>query len=216
MPSSSRRSPSASTSRGRTCTASSILRSRCTARRGSCAVVGSVRTARARAECPRVPAIATVSRRAISCSRADAVHPARRRHRAKRSPMRASSRANTSALIVARFGPVGIGNQLAACSLCLEPVEVLVPNLMPYAERITIWLAAGGARHASIEWNGQTVRSVDLDGHWTPVQFDLQHPGLHTNELEIESDPQPLLTTSARQRPGRVGVAVGDLEIQLL
>ena len=99
---------------------------------------------------------------------------------------------------------------------------VLVPNLMPYGQRLTLWLAPGGAHHATVRWNGEVVASVDLTG-WTPVRFDLPDIAIHTNELTIEATPGPLIsggpggTPSAAPPPaGPVGVAVGDLELGFL
>jgi hypothetical protein len=89
---------------------------------------------------------------------------------------------------------------------------ILVPNLLPDAQRITIWLAAGTARHARIEWNGETVRSVGLEEQWTPLQFDLDLPSVHMNELKIVSDltsPWPLVER------GRGLIRVADLEVRL-
>lgn len=78
---------------------------------------------------------------------------------------------------------------------------VLVPNLLPYGQRMTLWLGPGGARHAVVKWNGDVVAETELAA-WTPVRFDLPRIALHTNELTIESDAG--------------GVAVGDLEVALL
>jgi hypothetical protein len=99
---------------------------------------------------------------------------------------------------------------------------VLVPNLMPYGQRLTLWLAPGGAHHATIRWNGTVVANADLAG-WTPIHFDLPDIAIHTNELTIEATPGPLITggplgapLSAPRPTGPVGVAVGDLEAAFL
>ena len=92
---------------------------------------------------------------------------------------------------------------------------VLVPNLMPYGQRLTLWLAPAGARHATLRWNGAIVADADLTG-WTAVRFDLPDIGLHTNELTIEAALQPFAPTSGPVPGGPVGVAVGDLEIEFL
>jgi len=92
---------------------------------------------------------------------------------------------------------------------------VLVPNLMPYGQRLTLWLAPAGGHHAVVRWNDEIVADVELSG-WTPVRFDLPAIALHTNELTIEAtlaEPAPPLSTGAENR---VGVAVGDLEFELL
>jgi hypothetical protein len=96
---------------------------------------------------------------------------------------------------------------------------VLVPNLMPYGQRLTLWLAPAGARHATVRWNGAVVADVELAG-WTPVAFDLPEIALHTNELSIEAAPGPFMTSSGPSSgpvpDGPVGVAVGDLELAFL
>ena len=86
---------------------------------------------------------------------------------------------------------------------------VLVPNLLPYGQRLTLWLAPAGAHHATVRWNGAIVADVELTG-WTAVRFDLPAIALHTNELVIESTPGPTAGD------GVAGVAVGDLELALL
>jgi hypothetical protein len=98
-----------------------------------------------------------------------------------------------------------------------EPVAtVLVPNLMPYGQRMTLWLAPAGARRATVRWNGEQVAQVELAG-WTTVTFDLPDIGLHTNELAIEAVPAAFaLPDGAPAHDGPVGVAVGDLEIGFL
>ncbi|HEY1816416.1 MAG TPA: hypothetical protein VGG74_28920, partial [Kofleriaceae bacterium] len=85
------------------------------------------------------------------------------------------------------------------------------PNLMPYSQRIKIWMSAERSRNVSVSWNGDHVRSVVLDARWTPVQFDVQNPSLHTNELEIIS----VSPASSVSRARRDGIAVADVEIEL-
>lgn len=90
----------------------------------------------------------------------------------------------------------------------------LVPNLLPYGQRLTLWLAPGGAQRATVRWNGDVVAEAELTG-WTAVRFDLPSIAVHTNELSIDAAPAALATP----RPGAtgpVGVAVGDLELELL
>jgi hypothetical protein len=92
---------------------------------------------------------------------------------------------------------------------------VLVPNLLPYGQRLTLWLAPAGAQRARLRWNGAIVADVPLAG-WTAVAFDLPDIALHTNALTIEATPAAFTpaTGPAPDRP--VGVAVGDLEVSLL
>jgi len=92
---------------------------------------------------------------------------------------------------------------------------VLVPNLMPYGQRLTLWLAPAGAHHVTVRWNGAVVAEAELAG-WTAVRFELPDIALHTNELAIEAAPGPFAPVSGPAPGGPVGVAVGDLEVELL
>jgi hypothetical protein len=93
----------------------------------------------------------------------------------------------------------------------------LVPNLMPYGQRVSLWLAPLGTSHARVKWNGRVVADVQLSAGWTKITFDLPHIELHTNEITIESDLAP-----APRQPGwpalliPVGVAVSDVELEFL
>jgi hypothetical protein len=91
---------------------------------------------------------------------------------------------------------------------------LLVPNLLPYGQRLTLWLAPAGAHHATVRWNGTVVAEAALAG-WTPVVFDLPHIALHTNELSIEAMPARFAPPSGPVPDGPVGVGVGDLEVAL-
>jgi hypothetical protein len=92
---------------------------------------------------------------------------------------------------------------------------VLVPNLMPYGQRLTLWLAPAGAHHATVRWNSAIVADVELTG-WTPVRLDLPDIAVHTNELTIEAAPAAFAPASGLAPDGPVGVAVGDLEVAFL
>jgi hypothetical protein len=93
----------------------------------------------------------------------------------------------------------------------------LVPNLMPYGQRIHLWLAPAGATQVRVRWNGDLIVDVPLPPGWSRISFVLPDIALHTNELTIESDLAP-----ARPVAGwanlmvPVGVAVSDLEFEFL
>ena len=94
---------------------------------------------------------------------------------------------------------------------------VLVPNLMPYGQRIGIWLAPAGTAHVRVLWNGRLVAESDLRAGWSKVGFDLPAIELHTNELTIEATPAPMRVTP--EMPNLfvpVGVAVSDVDIEML
>ncbi len=92
----------------------------------------------------------------------------------------------------------------------------LIPNLMPYGQRVTVWLAPAGATHVTLEWNGDRVAEVDLKPGWTPVQFDLPDIAVHTNELSIVTTLAPHVAPGWPVSPFPVGVAVSDVELQFL
>lgn len=92
---------------------------------------------------------------------------------------------------------------------------VLVANLLPYGQRLSLWLAPGFASRVELMWNGASVATADLNG-WTKVSFDLPDIDLHTNELTIAANVG--MTASSDERPSAtpVGVAVGNLEFAFL
>lgn len=93
---------------------------------------------------------------------------------------------------------------------------VLVPNLLPYGQRLSLWLAPGHATHAIVRWNGTVVATPELAG-WTQVAFDLPDIELHTNELTVEAEIGPALPSNTWPMPSMwVGVAVSDLEFAFL
>lgn len=77
---------------------------------------------------------------------------------------------------------------------------VLVPNLMPDAQQLTLWLAPAGSTHAVVRWNGEVMADLELLSGWRPVTIVLPAIELYTNELTIDA-------------PG--GIAVSDLEVAI-
>ena len=95
--------------------------------------------------------------------------------------------------------PFKIGKRDARVTTSPE-ATVLVPNLMPNGQRVTVWLAAGARDSVTLRWNGREVASAKLGTELTPVTFDLPDIELHTNELTVVGE----------------GVAVADITLQLL
>ncbi len=93
---------------------------------------------------------------------------------------------------------------------------VLVPNLLPYGQRVGVWLAPAGASHVRVRWNGDVVNEADLAPGWQRIGFDLPDIELHTNELTIESDLGPLQHPGLPDLIAPVGVAVSDIELHIL
>jgi hypothetical protein len=100
--------------------------------------------------------------------------------------------------IVGGLGPV-VGGAHPHRDVIDDSATILVPNLMPYGQRLVLSLGPGTGHHAKVLWNGDTVAELDLAA-WQGVTFDLPDIALHTNELTIEGK----------------GVQVGDLELTLL
>jgi hypothetical protein len=94
----------------------------------------------------------------------------------------------------------------------------LVPNLMPYPQRVFLWLAPAGVTRARVKWNGDVVADVTLSAGWTQISFVLPDIELHTNEVTIESElAQGRPTTGwANLVTIPVGVAVSDLEFEFV
>ncbi|HUS27336.1 MAG TPA: hypothetical protein VMZ53_02475 [Kofleriaceae bacterium] len=99
-------------------------------------------------------------------------------------------------------------------------VRVIVPNLMPYPQRLRLWLHAGAGQHAIIRWDDRIVARADLqEPTWHAVQFDLYDMPVGEHELSIESDviaplPNPPDGWPVPRKP--VGVAVNLLELEFI
>lgn len=94
---------------------------------------------------------------------------------------------------------------------------VLVPNLLPYGQRLVLWVAPGGSRQVVVKWNGEEVAARELPPGWSQIAFELPRIALHTNELTIEAAPGVAAPAAGWPPvPGPVGVAVGDLELSFL
>ena len=70
-----------------------------------------------------------------------------------------------------------------------DSATVLVPNLMPESQKLTLHLRARTTAHAVVRFDGDVVAESDLTDRMTPVSFVVDHMPLHTNELTIEGEP---------------------------
>jgi hypothetical protein len=98
-----------------------------------------------------------------------------------------------------------------------DRATAIVPNLMPYDQRITVWLAPGGAHDVTLRWDGEVVAARTLSPGWNDVQFVLSRVPVGEHELTIDA-PVGMTTTAPPFPEPRVpvGVAVGSVDVQLL
>jgi hypothetical protein len=100
----------------------------------------------------------------------------------------------------------------------IAPVaKVLIPNLMPYRQRMRLWVAPGGSKSVEVAWDGDVVARRDLLTGWNQIEFEIEHVSVGEHELEIRAPLGPCPSPGAWPPPPWLvaGVAVGVLEIQL-
>lgn len=102
-----------------------------------------------------------------------------------------------------------------------EKVRVLVPNIVPNDQHVTIHLAPAGARRVKLSWNDQVVFDGELKDGWNEIGFTLFSPAVGEHELAIESPlavytppPNPAKPIKATELP--VGVAVHSIDLRIL
>ena len=100
----------------------------------------------------------------------------------------------------------------------IEPVaRALVPNLNPWGQRVTVWLAPGGAKSADVRWDHRDPVHVDLGPGWTPVAIDVPEMTSGEHELAIEAEPASFAGGNRLPVPTQpVGVAVGAIDLKFL
>ncbi|MDQ3365356.1 MAG: hypothetical protein M3680_08010 [Myxococcota bacterium] len=100
----------------------------------------------------------------------------------------------------------------------LEPtVRALVPNLLPKARTVTVWLSPGGAaKPVTLRWNDRVAYAGVLAPGWTPVAFDLDDTDVGEDELAITTELGPVVPWAGAPGPvptTPVGVAVHSVDI---
>ncbi|MDQ3335526.1 MAG: hypothetical protein M4D80_10200, partial [Myxococcota bacterium] len=100
-------------------------------------------------------------------------------------------------------------------------VRMLVPNIMPNDQHVTVWIAPAGATKAKVSWNEQVVFDGDLKPGWNQIGFTLQAPFVGEHELSIESDlavytppVDPNKPINATTLP--VGVAISAVDLRIV
>ena len=100
-------------------------------------------------------------------------------------------------------------------------VRVIVPNLIPNDQHVTVSIARAGSQRAKLSWNGEVFFDGPLREGWNEIGFTLRDPFVGEHELTIESDlavytppPDPKKKISATTHP--CGVAVAGLDFRVL
>ncbi len=96
---------------------------------------------------------------------------------------------------------------------------VLVPNLMPYPQRMLLTLAPGYSQDVTIRWDGKRVMATRLERlGFTTLTFDIYDMPVGEHELQIEAAAIGAFTAPDDwpQPTKPVGVAVNRLEIEML
>jgi hypothetical protein len=115
------------------------------------------------------------------------------------------------------WSTVGHGDDLAFRWTLAPTARVLVPNLMPYPQRFTLWLAPGGNREVTLRWDGDVVARVQLHDGWQRAEWEVHDMSVGEHELAIETTLAPFAGGNSWPQTRRpVGVAVNQLEVELL
>jgi hypothetical protein len=100
-------------------------------------------------------------------------------------------------------------------------VRMLVPNLVPNDQHVTVWIAPAGAKRAKLAWNDTVVFDGELKPGWNQIGFTLEAPFVGEHELSIESDldvytppVDPKKPVNATTHP--VGVAISAVDLRIV
>jgi hypothetical protein len=96
-------------------------------------------------------------------------------------------------------------------------VLALVPNLMPYHQRITVWLAPCATSTVAVHWDGELIAEQTLTAGWNAVTFERAHVSVGEHELTLDAPVATCTTAPPWPQPRvPVGVAVGSVDVELL
>ena len=74
------------------------------------------------------------------------------------------------------------------CRWTLEPrVRALVPNLMPYSQRLTLWVAPDAPTEITLSWDDHRVVHAELHPGWQPLAFEVRDMAVGEHELAIDT-----------------------------
>jgi hypothetical protein len=112
---------------------------------------------------------------------------------------------------------VGEGDGRAFRWTLAPSVRALVPNLMPYGQRYTLWLAPGGSRNVTVRWNGDVVARATLAGGWQAITWDVPELSVGEHEVTIEAALGTFAGAESWPEAKRpVGVAVNTIDVEFL
>lgn len=89
-------------------------------------------------------------------------------------------------------------------------VRVIVPNIVPNDQHVSVVIAPAGARHVKLSWNDQVFFDGDLHEGWNTIGFTLAQPEVGEHELAIESDLAPY---DPKLPPAGVAIHAIDLRV---
>jgi hypothetical protein len=80
--------------------------------------------------------------------------------------------------------PERVGKEKPFRRIVGDSARILVPNLLPDAQRATLWVSASVPSPVILEWNDRLV-TASVVGRWTPLAFVVPAGDLHMNELRV-------------------------------
>jgi hypothetical protein len=92
-----------------------------------------------------------------------------------------------------------------------KKTRVLVPNILPNDQHVTIVVAPAGASRVKLAWNDEVVFDGELKPGWNEIGFTLYAPFVGEHELSIESE---LAVHDAKTPP--VGVAINAVVLRVV
>jgi hypothetical protein len=100
-------------------------------------------------------------------------------------------------------------------------VRMLVPNLVPNDQHVTVWVAPAGATRVKVAWNDHVVFDGDLEPGWNPIGFTLEAPFVGEHELSLESELAVYTPPVNPQKPINpttlpVGVAISAVDLKIV
>ena len=132
----------------------------------------------------------------------------------------------------AQSPPVGAAKSQAASTrryrwTTAKRARFLLPNLMPYGQRLTVWLAPGGTRQVRVFFDDVLMASPELADGWNAISFSVEASKMSVGEHEIalESDPRTTAVTGLATASNgvtsmpegvAVGVAIAGVDLEFL